>query len=47
MGVSGRRHTRATLPPLGELAPILKDAEWDPGPVWKSTKWQWVKFKFL
>ena len=38
MGVGGQHHAPAPLPSSKEPAPLVKEAEWAPGPVWTSAE---------
>ena len=37
-GVSGQQHASAALYPRKDPVPILQEAGWPPGPVWKGGK---------
>ena len=38
MEVSGQHHAPATLPPERALLPIVQEAGWTSGPVWKGAE---------
>ena len=38
MGVGGKRHAPAALPPGNDPVPIVQKAGWAPGPVWTDVE---------
>ena len=38
MGVGGQRHAPAAFTPGKDLVPIVQEAGWAPGPVWKGAE---------
>ena len=38
MGVGGQRHAPAAFTPGKDTVPIIQEAGWGPGPVWKGAE---------